>query len=211
MNLADPENTSRNDIAEILGITPRHVTNLHKNGIFTQTKKGKYNLSETVQTFNKYSNGGKVHAELVDDKKKLDGLKIRKEAVLVAKLEGESLDREEVRIVVTTAMQVICTSMDGQAGRIAHLVSAENDPAINRQTLLDENRKIRESAVDKLKLLGSIRLDSRKPEATTKKKSRSVGKSKPSVAKRKRRAGAVAKRTNTKHDSNRESVPQSKV
>ena len=193
MNLTDPENVSRADIALLLDISPRQVTRYFKEGLFKQNKRGKYDLLQTNHIFQQYISNGKVQNEMIDSRKKLDDLKARKEELLLKRLEGKSLDLEEVQVVVTSAMQIICTSMDGQAGRLSHELASESDAAVIRQTLLNENRKIRQSAADKLQLLGSIRLDGRSTKTPAVKKPGPVGKRKQSVTKRKRRTRTVQK------------------
>ena len=62
-----------------------------------------------------------------------------------AAAQGESMALVEVEEIFDRAVTMCAAQLDGLAGRLAATVAAESDPAVCRQVIFDETRRIRES------------------------------------------------------------------
>lgn len=182
----DIKNADRNTVAKIIGIDARHITRLFQEKIFTKNKKGKYDLAKTVQAYLEYKTHGQVNTERIKGKNRLDDAKAEKEELIVSKLKGESILIEDAKIAINEAMVIIGTQLDGVGGRMASELAGISEPAIIRKKLLNETRRIREAAADRLARLAVIEDSGKDSDAAAKPKRRSVGKSSKGAASRKR-------------------------
>lgn len=109
---------------------------------------------------------------------------------------GETILAGQVADVLSTLAADLAARHDAVPGRVAGEFSGINDPAVIRQRLLDELRVVRGAfaiAIDKFAdALGTAEDDGGDREAAPKAKRKRVGRRKPRVASRKRRARAVA-------------------
>ena len=203
--MANP--VSVNEIASFCGITARRVQQLVKEGM-PQEGRGKYNFAAGVRWYisylqeqNKLQGSGTSNKDLKDTREQyLDIQRQSAELDLKQKI-GELVDREETQIAVNEAMVIIATQMDGIGGRFANELADIDDPAQIRILLLNETRRIRGAAADRLQCLGAIEVGGKHPPTTTRKKRRPVGKSSKSTPTGKRRTGTVQKRKKSIHDS----------
>jgi hypothetical protein len=70
--------------------------------------------------------------------------------------ERRLIKRDEVEEIMTSAMVIASTQMDGLGGRLAQQLAGESDPAVIRQTILDESRRIRATIAEELERLGDF-------------------------------------------------------
>lgn len=180
------------ELAELIGITDRQVRNLHRANVLLQNGK-KYPLAQSIQAYVAYAAHGKVQSEVVDSKSRLMSAQARNAEMDADRKAGQLLDVNDVQSVVNETMTIIAGGLDSLGGRLAGELAGDTDPAIIRQKLLNETRRIRSAAADRLASLGAITDGSRDPSAATGPKRRSVGKRKPRAATRKRRAGTISK------------------
>lgn len=70
--------------------------------------------------------------------------------------ERRLIRKDEVQEIITSAMVIMATRLDGLGSRLAQQLAGESDPAMIRQTILDETRVIRAAAAQELERLGDI-------------------------------------------------------
>ena len=190
--LTDTTRVSRRDMAAILGISEEHVSRLARDGHLPQSTKGRYDLAQAVQAYVHYCSHGKAHNENLKSKQRWEEAKAKKVELETAQLERKLVTIEDAQIAINEAMVIIATQLDGIGGRLASEIAGMTDPAEIRQRLLNETRRIRAAAADRLARLGAADHSSGDSEATTGKNSRPVGKSKSRATSRKRRTRTVS-------------------
>lgn len=177
-----------------------------------QEGRGKYNFAAAVRWYISYlqeqlklNGSGTSNKDLKDTRSAY--LEIQRQSAELDLKEkiGELIDKTETQIAVNEAMVIIATQMDGMGGRFANELASIEDPGEIRLLLLNETRRIRRAAADRLSCLGAIEDGSKHPATTTRKKRRSVGKPRKSASTGKRGTRAVQKRKKSVHDSNTKS------
>lgn len=158
MNLTTLEVSSA-DLAGVMGITKRAVDRLRRAGVLRQTSKARYSLAGAIQSYIEYAAHGKIQSEVLDSKQRLLTAQARKAEMDADRTAGRLLDVDDVQTVLNETMAIIATQMDGLGGRLAGDLAGESDPAVIRQRLLAETRRIRATAADKLARLGAIGTD----------------------------------------------------
>ncbi len=150
MKIEDTRRTPNKTLAQIIGLSDRQIRKLHDAGIFKQTDRGKYDLQETVQAWGRYLLDGKEPSDIATERRRLIAAQAKLTELNIAEKERDLIDREEVRQTVMEALVIVGTQMDGVAGRVAGELATEDEPAVIRQRLLSETRRIREAAADGL-------------------------------------------------------------
>lgn len=183
---------SGTELADLIGITDRQVRNLHRANVLHQAGKGKYPLAESLQAYIAYAAHGKVQSEVIDSKSRLLSAQARNAEIEADRKAGKLLDLDDVQTVLNETMTIIASQMDGLGGRLANELAGESDPAIIRQKLLSETRRIRATAADKLARLGAIADSGRDSAPAARQNTGPVGKRKTRAATGKRGARPIS-------------------
>lgn len=178
----DIKNASREQLADVIGLKKRQITILFQEGVVKKNKNDKYDLCEAVPDYIAYCSYGKVNEQRVKGKNRLDVARAEKEEMLVAKLKKLLIPLDDAQIAINEAMVIIGTQLDGIGGRMASELAGISEPAIVRQKLLNETRRIRKAAADKLARLATIGDGVGDTKTAARQASRSVGKSNKGVA-----------------------------
>lgn len=182
-------------LAELLGCSPDMVRKYVNDFGMPRQGKGKYLLGECVQWYInrlRLRADGAETSDIAEEKLKLVRAQRHRVELENKKRRGELLDAELVATVLNQSASVYASQLDGMGARLAALLSGMTDPGEIQRVLFDECRSIRESAAAVFIDLANED-DHRGDTAPAKtKKRRAVGRRKPSPAKRKPRARAVA-------------------
>jgi len=196
-----------NEVAQFCNISPRRVQQLVKEGL-PQVGRGKYLLAAAAQWYIVYlqkqlkeQGSGTSNKEVKDRRSRYLEIQAATAELDYRRKVGDLVDREQAGLVINEAMVIIASQMDGLGGRLAGELAGIMEPALIRQTLLNETRRIRAAAADRLSRLAVVESGGRNSKATTRKRARSVGGSKQNTAGGKRGTGAVAKRKKPVHDT----------
>ncbi len=133
MKITAKTEVSTKEIASILGVTPRWVQQLTKNGILRAVKSNRYNLAETVQAYVKFRTPEEGPSEV--DKEKLEAeLTIKRANAILKTLEARELFNKMHRAEDVAAMteDLICTiesKLLELPKNLAADVTAAHDPA----------------------------------------------------------------------------------
>lgn len=192
-------NVSVNDIAKFCRISPRRVQQLVKEGMPSEGR-GQYNLAACAQWYIGYlqdklkeTGSGSSTTELKERRSRYLEIQATSAELDLRKKIGTLIDSEHAHFVMQEAMVIIATQMDGLGGRMASELAVINDPAEIRNRLLNETRRIRAAAADRLSSMAATGDSIIDPDTPAAKKPGRVGKRKSNTATRKRRAGAVEK------------------
>lgn len=192
MQIKDASKVKVEQLAAVLGLSVQQIYNLRNDGVLSPAAKGRYDLAKSVQAYLEYVARGKTRAGNVDAKNRLMLAKAQMAELVAAERQGKLLNAEQVQQVINEAMVVVGTQMDGIGGRLAGELAGITDPAIIRQKLLNECRRIRSAAADKLAALGAIKPSGGDTAAATGPDAGPVGKSKSRASSRKRRTRTVS-------------------
>ena len=113
-------------------------------------------------------------------------------ALKAAEQAGKVVELEHVEATVERAMVMCAGQLDGLGGRVAARLAAESDPAVVRQVLFDECRRIRAAIAAELETAADSEAGVEGDPAAADEDAGPVGESVPEPPARKRRARAVA-------------------
>ncbi|MBF0444626.1 MAG: hypothetical protein HQL68_03490 [Magnetococcales bacterium] len=150
MEISDTGSISMATLSSLLGISQRHGARLLKAGVFTAVKLGRYDLAASVQSFVKYRSEGSETGDIASERKRLVRAQAEHEELKVQQRKGELSPVADVESVFAESIVIISSQLDGLAGRLAGELAGTNSPAEVRQKLLEETRRIRRAAADKL-------------------------------------------------------------
>lgn len=162
--------TNKNEFSEIIGASPRHVTNLIREGMPVDGtgKKGSPLKIDTAKALAWWRDRevekqlGKVAREAGDPEtrkdadRRLAAARADRAEVEAARARAEVIPMADAQFVMNEAMAVIASQLDGLGGRLASELAAISEPAAIRQKLLAETRRIRAAAADRLAKLAAI-------------------------------------------------------
>jgi len=134
--------------AELCGVAPRHLRRLADDGHLPRPVNGRVDAFELLEDYRSYTENGKVPGELVDVRKQIETERHRK-----LKLENDRRDGDLVPVgdffATGDAMSsVFVQGMEALPGRLANQLAGESNPAVVRQVLKDEVRRVRQSVSD---------------------------------------------------------------
>ena len=162
--------------AAVLGLSMRHFYTLARNGTIPRAAKGRYDLPAAVQSFIRYLKaGGAGGGALAAERVKL--ARAQREAIeqRTRVRAGELLPRGEVSSAFVGAQANVASQLEALPGRHAMQLAAITDPALIRQILLVEVRRVRASAADELEAFADSAAGSRRPAAAAHSDGRHVG------------------------------------
>jgi phage terminase Nu1 subunit (DNA packaging protein) len=113
-------------------------------------------------------------------------------ALKVAQQANQVLELDQVEQTVERVMVMCASQLDGLGGRIAARVAAESDPAVIRQVVFDECRRIRAAMAAELQAAADTEAGSEGDSAAADEDFGPVGGPVPGIASGERGAGAVA-------------------
>lgn len=105
--MIDRERVSTNVLAEILGVTRETIRLRNKDGTLSAVSRGKYNLAEAVQAYISYCENGHQSGEAASVRQDVDYQRARKLKLENDRVEGRTLDVDEVHAVFAEAMILI--------------------------------------------------------------------------------------------------------
>lgn len=179
--------------AETRGVSRPYIYKLIKRGVIEKTAAGKIDPEAADKAWSRYS--GRQHPageRNSDQSADSPASNARPTAVpdptteKLSKAEADAFDahwrgyqrmldaleqerrlitKEEVQEITTSAMVIMATQLDGLGGRLAQQLAGESDPAVIRQVILDETRRIRATAAEELERLGDCAGDGVRHEA----------------------------------------------
>ena len=113
-------------------------------------------------------------------------------ALKAAEQANQVMQLEEVEATVERVMVMVAGQLDGLGGRVAARLAAESDPAVIRQVLFDECRRIRAAMAAELETAADSEEGVEGDPSAADEDAGPVGGPVPDPPARKRRAGAVA-------------------
>lgn len=140
------------DLALFAGITVRHFNRLVKERHVPRGKNGRYVAEVAIPALVAYyRQGAQGSSDLAAEKLKHTVAQRREIEQRTAKRARDLIAVSEVRTAFDTAMTLIGAQLDGLSGRLANDVAAQSDPAICKQVIFNETRRIRAAAAAELK------------------------------------------------------------
>ncbi len=151
MEIPNTERVSRKVVAEVLGISARHVGNLLHDGVLVQPIKGKFDVIDCVHRYAKYlQQGGSASGELLTARQQTERERARKLKLENDLHEGELIPAAAVYQLITSAMSIVAQHLDALGGRVAGQLATMDQPGPIRALLFKEARAIRAAAADAL-------------------------------------------------------------
>ena len=195
MHQHGPLIVSRNDFAELLGVSGGTVTNWMDAGMPAdrtgrQRQVVRITLSKALPwvVSHRETKGG--------ERERLAAEQADKFALENSRRRGELIYADQVAEVMARIAAELSSRLDAVPGRVAGELAGISDPAVIRQRLLDEHRAVRAAfagaTAELADALGSVDDDGGDSEAAAEPNPKPVGRRKPKVAARKRRARAVS-------------------
>lgn len=170
-------------IAEMLGITDRHLRRLASEGVVPKATRGRYPLKGCVRGYIEHLQKVQASAEKrTQEHTRLNAVRADTYELDLQKKRGELYDRETVDEALFQVMTLFIAMLDGSASRISGKLGGG---ATLRNKLVDEFRNIREQLATGLREFSELvetgswnRATAAKPKSrrVVKKKSTSKGK-----------------------------------
>jgi phage terminase Nu1 subunit (DNA packaging protein) len=92
-----------NQMAELLGLTPRRIQQLAEEGVIVKSSRGKYVAAESIQNYIQFqseSGGGASEVDYFDERALHERVKRRKAELELAVMEGDLHRSDDVRLVM---------------------------------------------------------------------------------------------------------------
>ena len=177
---------SVDEVAGFCMVTPRRIQQLVKEGL-PQAGRGKYHLVEAVQWYIRYLQEKAAGRPEANSQIKTERGRLLSAQAEMAEFErdikrGSYLPAEDVRVALNEAMVIIATNEDAIPGRLAQKLANMDTPGLIRQLLLNELRRGRETAADRLAAFADSRGRRRNTKATAGKNARRVGRPRKDTA-----------------------------
>ena len=139
--------------ARLLGIGERQVRRLAAQGVLPRVGR-KFDPFACVPKFIAYlRTGAGESADLAEARLKLTEAQRRDLEVRTRQRERKLLAVDDVSNCFESAMVIVGSQLDGTAGRMCGELATISDPAVIRQRLFNECRRIRNAAADQLDAL----------------------------------------------------------
>jgi phage terminase Nu1 subunit (DNA packaging protein) len=141
------------DAATVLGISARQFRNLQDAGVFTKPGgNAGYELRAVVAEWTKYIEQGRSPTDAAKARLMEIMADVRLKNAKADAVEGELLDRDATREIVTSMAVRLAAALDGIAGRVAGEVVGVigGERAIVREIIFREHRKVRAQMAEAL-------------------------------------------------------------
>lgn len=146
------------ELARLLVTSDRNVRRLASQGVLKRVggPRGGFDVRQAVPAYIRYLHGkGESSADLTEARLKLTEAQRRDLEVRTRQRERGLVPADEVGAVFDSAMVIVGSQLDGLAGRMCSELATLSDPAVIRQRLFDETRRIRNAAADELETLAA--------------------------------------------------------
>lgn len=116
-------------LAEMLGVSTRHLRNLEKSGVIVKTDRGEYALRESVRKFCDYLRGeGEPGGDYERDKARLMKAKADRAEIEAAQKAGKLVLTDRIAAVVESAVGVAVSKLVQVGDKVAPLCILEKTP-----------------------------------------------------------------------------------
>lgn len=166
MEIKDSQCVRVPELQELFGISNRQVYHLRDLEVFHPVSKGRYDLAQCIQAWGEYHRQGTTSNTIAEEKRKLIDAQRRKVELDIRERSKELIAIDLVKSAFNEAMVLVAGQLDGLPGRIAATLAGISEPAIIRQTLFEETRRIRDAAATQLKDFANNRAGGGDPETT---------------------------------------------
>ena len=137
-----PKLVSGKDLADVLGITPARIVQLHGNGM-PKHARGQYNLADCVQwNVARWQTMGGQDKSLDEQRKALLFEQTRKTHLENEETESKLFDGDEVEGAISAMMVLFVGQMEGLAPRVCNRLAGLSDASQIKTELHDECREI---------------------------------------------------------------------
>ena len=201
---------SLSDMAGILEVTPKIVSAWVEDGlpVLGEGGRGKPRTVNTRAVVDWLIARERAKLATPDGGETLDAAKLRKARadadtaeLEVRKATGELVPLADMEQLVARVMVLCATQLDALGGRLASALAGETDPAVVRQILFDETKRIRDAMSTEFENRAPVENRGEDDQTATEPDAGPVGESVPNPPARKRRGRPVAKRTDPVYDS----------
>lgn len=190
--MIDPERVAGQELQGILGISHQTVARLQKSGVLVSIGAGKFRLAEAVQAYIAYVDGGHATTDTADRKRQVLDEQHRKLKIANDARERTLIPLAEAEQVADEAVITFRSNLEGVAGRLSSELAGINNPAVIKERIADEHRRILQSCSDRLARIGAaIDANGVRSPAAAEEDGRPMGKRRPGAAKRNSRARPV--------------------
>ena len=146
----DPDKCPTKLVAACIGISADRVGRLHRQGILTQTAKGKYDLLAACKAYRRYKETSRPAPDY-----SAAALELKREQARKTRIANEGelarlMDVDDVQASVNEITHIFVSMMEGLPDRVAALTIDMTDTAEIRTVILTETRAIRTNVADKL-------------------------------------------------------------
>jgi hypothetical protein len=144
------------DLAKLIGLTDRQVRNHARSGLFPTTGKGqkKFDARICIPAYIKYlQQGREADGALSAEKLKLTAARRHDIEQRTASRDRKLIPLDEAVSVLFSVVNIYSSQLDGLGGRNCNALAAESDPAIVKDLLFHETRRIRNAAADQIQSL----------------------------------------------------------
>lgn len=150
-----PKLIGTGDLARVLGVT-RETVRLRKNdGTFEEVSRGKYDLAKTVQAYIAYVDRDRQSKEIASAKHDVEVERARKLKLENDRVEGSSLDADEVKGVFAQSFILLRQRMSAMPARMDAELAGTSDRIEVRDILEREcDGYLRDCAAELEKLAG---------------------------------------------------------
>lgn len=154
--IPDPARVPGTVMMALLGVSHSTFHQLQVSGVIIPVEKSKFNLRDTVQRYIAHRVEGPQGRQKKKAKDLIEDEKLRKLRIDNDLREGLTVIRADAEAVFNSAAAVIGTGLEALPGRLAGQVLNLKDPAVAREKVQKECRKLRQEFSDKLGNLSSI-------------------------------------------------------
>lgn len=187
----DLTRVSHRVVAEVIGRTPSKVRDYVNRDILPKPTDSKYDLPACVQAYVHWVKRGHANAVEFDARKSVLEEKYKSLKLENDKRAGRQVDTEEVEDVFTRVCSLIAVRLEAIPGRLANELAGMTDAAQIRARLRHEIVDIRTSAESGLKDFVRSVKGRGAIEGATDPDASDVGRRKPRLTSRKRRARSI--------------------
>ena len=145
---------NRSDLGRLLGIGERHVSRLSVQGLFPRVSRGRFDPFVCVPAYVAYQAQGKeasntLYAERL---KHVTAQRIAIEQRTAAR-DRKLIPLDEAVSILYTVVGLFTSQLDGMGGRTCNALAAETDPALTKDIVFHETRRIRAAAATQIEAL----------------------------------------------------------
>lgn len=109
------------ELAELLGVDSRTVTNLVSRGVITRAERGKFDTKATIRALIADARRNSDRDHEAAERAKLNAARRRVAEARLAEIEARTMEVAEVEAVIDEFCAVVRTEFDSMAGRVAGL------------------------------------------------------------------------------------------